>query len=241
MNRESLDRVCVVFETPLVEGTFIRRYKRFLADVRLNDGREVTVHCPNSGSMKGCLEEGAPVRLSAASPGTRRKTAYTWEMIYINRGWVGINTAVPNRLIAQAAEQRILPFFSDATMVRREVAAGNHSRMDLLVERSEGPLWVEVKNVTLVEEGRALFPDAVTTRGTRHLEVLMDKVRNGGHAAMVYVVQRSDADRFAPAEEIDPVYAEHYRLAKRAGVAICAVQARVTPERICLQRMLPVA
>ncbi|SHF68949.1 sugar fermentation stimulation protein A [Desulfacinum infernum DSM 9756] len=239
MKQNPLGDVCVSFSEPLEKGFFIRRYKRFLADVRLEDGRRVTVHCPNSGSMKGCLEEGAPVRLTPAPPGTNRKTAYTWEMIQIHGGWVGINTGIPNQLAALAAELRALPVFGDRVEVHREVPAGNHSRLDLLVETEREPLWVEVKNVTLVEDGAALFPDAVTSRGARHLEVLVDKVRQGHRAAMIYVVQRGDADRFAPAEVIDPVYAERYRWAVNQGVQVVAVQARVSPERICLERVLP--
>ncbi len=239
MKLDPLRDVCVSFSRPLEKGFFIRRYKRFLADVRLEDGRTVTVHCPNSGSMKGCLEEGAPVRLTPAPPGTKRKTAYTWEMIHINGGWVGINTGIPNQLAALAAQRRALPAFRDAVDVHREVAAGRHSRMDLLVETARGLLWVEAKNVTLVEGGTALFPDAVTTRGAKHLDVLVEKVRQGHRAAMLYVVQRDDADRFAPAASIDPVYAERYRWAVGEGVEVVVAQARVTPERICLERLLP--
>ncbi|WP_342780375.1 DNA/RNA nuclease SfsA [Desulfoglaeba alkanexedens] len=224
----------------MVPGRLLRRYKRFLADVMLDDGRVVTVHCPNSGSMKGCLEEGAPVYCSPnASP--KRRTAYTWEMIRINGGWVGINTGIPNILAARAAENRALPLFKTVQRVAREVRLGEHSRIDLKVDSAEGPIFVEVKNVTLVEDGTALFPDAVTSRGTRHLEELMHLRQRGIAAAMFYVVQRGDAVRFAPADAIDPVYAAACRKAVRAGVVMTAVRARVTPERICLERLLPLA
>ncbi|SMC16197.1 sugar fermentation stimulation protein A [Desulfacinum hydrothermale DSM 13146] len=241
MELEPLGDVCVSFSPPLEKGFFIRRYKRFLADVQLEDGRVAAVHCPNSGSMKGCLEKGAPVRLTPAPAGSRRKTSYTWEMIQINGGWVGINTNMPNQLAALAAQRHALPVFREAVDVRREVAAGRHSRMDLLVETTRGLLWVEAKNVTLVEDGTALFPDAVTTRGAKHLDVLVEKVREGHRGAMFYVVQRQDARRFAPAASIDPVYAERFQWALSQGVEVVVVQARVTPERICLAGLLPMA
>lgn len=223
----------------LIPAVFLRRPNRFLAEVLMEDGCRERVHCPNSGSMKGCLEEGASVRLSRAPLGRVRKTAYTWEMIQINGGWVGINTQVPNELAVQAAQKRAVPLFRNVLAVHREVPVGNHARMDLRVETSTGPLWVEVKNVTLVEDGTAFFPDAVTVRGAKHLEVLVDRVRCGEQAAMFYVVQRTDAQRFAPAAHIDPVYAERFRWARGEGVAVCVVQARVSPQAIVLEKFLP--
>lgn len=225
----------------LIPAVFLSRPNRFLAEVLMEDGRRERVHCPNSGSMRGCLEVGAAVRLSKAVAAQARKTAYTWEMIHINGGWVGINTAVPNRLAVLAAEKRALPIFQDALVVRREVSAGNHSRMDLRIDTPSGPLWVEVKNVTLVEKGVAYFPDAVTARGTKHLDVLVEKVRCGERAAMLYVVQRMDAEGFAPADHIDPVYARRFRWARAQGVDVCVVQAKVSPEAIRLERLLPCA
>lgn len=239
-----LQSVCLRFDAAgkaLVPAVFLHRPNRFIAEVVLGDGRKESAHCPNSGSMKGCLRKGAPVRLSTAAQGRRRKTAYTWEMIQIDGGWVGINTSVPNELAFQAAEKRALPLFQNVTAVHREVRAGNHSRMDLKAETPSGPLWVEVKNVTLVEDGTAFFPDAVTARGTKHLDVLVEKVRSGERAAMLYIVQRSDARRFAPAAHIDPVYADRYEWARSQGVAVWVVQAAVSPEEICLERVLPCA
>ncbi|MEJ5349724.1 MAG: DNA/RNA nuclease SfsA [Desulfosoma sp.] len=226
-------------ETGLVPAVFLARPNRFVAEMLMQDGRREMVHCPNSGSMKGCLEVGAAARLSRATPGRGRKTAYTWEMIQIRGVWVGINTSVPNHLAAKAAEKRALPIFQDALSIRREVFAGNHSRMDLLVETTAGPLWVEVKNVTLVENGTAFFPDAVTSRGAKHLEVLVEKVHQGHRAAMLYVVQRADAERFAPADHIDPIYGERFRWARAHGVLVCVVRARVSPEVIFLEKLLP--
>ncbi len=234
---QALNEIRHTFPHPLVPGRLSRRYQRFLADVALEDGRLVTAHCPNSGSLLSCLEEGAPVRLSPqARPG--RRTAFTWEMIYINGGWVGLNTLVPNRLAARAAERRALKIFEEASAVRREVRLGSKSRLDLLVERPQGPLYVEVKNVTLVQDGRALFPDAVTARGAKHL-IELSRLKPPAAGAMVFVVQRSDAEVFGPAEEIDPTYAELYRQARQKGVVMTAVEAEVTPQAVRLSRELP--
>ncbi len=241
MNQPPLSRkVCHRFETPLIRGRLIRRYQRFLADVRLDDGRRVTAHCPNSGSMKGCLVNGAAVRLSH-DPNPARRTEYTWQMIRIGRVWVGINTLLPNALAAQAAAQRALPLFRDAVAVRREVKMGAHSRVDLVVDLVSGEkLYVEVKNVTLVEDGKARFPDAVTSRGAKHLRELIRVNRTPGRrAAQCYVVQRADADRFGPAADIDPEYARWYGRARRAGVETIVFQASVSPQRVCLVRTLP--
>lgn len=234
----ALEAVRLGFDPPLVPGRLVRRFQRFLAEVDLEGGPRVLAHCPNSGSMLGCLEDGAPVYLSP-SPAPGRRTPYTWEMINIVGDWVGINTGLPNRLVALAAERRALPCFYDAISVRREVKISQKTRLDLLVERASGPLYVEVKNVTLVQEGRALFPDAVTARGAKHLTELMALSAAGQAAAMVYVVQRGDADRFAPARDIDPRYADLLAQALAAGVRAWVVQARVTPRGVSLRRLLP--
>lgn len=233
-----LEQVRLPFEPPLWPGRLVRRFQRFLAEIDLEDGQRVLAHCPNSGSMLGCLGEGAPVYVSH-HPAPNRRTAYTWEMIEINGGWVGINTGLPNRLVALAAERRALPCFADALSVRREVKISAHTRLDLLVERQRGPLYVEVKNVTLAEQGRALFPDAVTSRGAKHLEELMALRAAGQAAAMVYLVQRGDVDSFAPARDIDPRYARLLAQALAAGVEAWVVQAVVSPQGLGLRRLLP--
>jgi len=233
-----LTDVCWSFSGPLTGGRLVRRYKRFLADVELDDGVLATVHCPNSGSMLGCLEIGARVYCSP-SPKPGRRTAFTWEMICISEQWIGINTAIPNELIAQAARMQAHPIFHGATRVAREVRIGSHTRFDLVVERETGLLYVEVKNVTLVRSGEAHFPDAVTARGAKHLEQLMALVDAGHAAAMVYVVQRQDARAFGPAEDIDATYARLYREARAKGVVMVPVEARVSPQAICLVRELP--
>lgn len=235
---QNLAAVTWRYPEPLIAGRLVRRYKRFLAEVELADGQRVTAHCPNSGSMLGCLADQAPVFLSH-HPEPRRRTAYTWEMIQINGAWVGINTGLPNKLVAEAARQRALPPFADALTVRPEVPLTPGTRLDLLVERERGPLWVEVKNVTLVEGDLARFPDAVTERGAKHLREMRALTARGQAAAMVYLVQRQDAARFTPARDIDPTYARELEQALAAGVEAWVVQARVSPLGVSLWRTIP--
>ncbi len=228
------------FAEPLVPGRLVRRYQRFLADVELASGALITAHCPNPGSMLGCLEDHAPVYLSPqAKPG--RRTTHTWEMIYINRGWVGINTMVPNRLALEAARLKALDLFADCDEIRSEVKTSSHSRLDLRGRGPGGDLFVEVKNVTLARDGLALFPDAKTVRGAKHLEELMRLKGEGAGAAMLYIVQRQDAQAFAPAQDIDPDYARLFHQARAAGVEMRVVQAKVTPQAVSLVRELPLA
>ena len=224
------------FKSPLVPGVLIRRYKRFLADIRLADGRVVTAHCPNSGSMKGCDVPGREVFLSIAE-NPRRKTRYTWELIQLPSTWVGINTLTANRLVAEAAHRQSIPELEPFDKLFREVAL-EHSRIDFCLVQGDMSLFVEVKNVTLVEDGAALFPDAPTVRGRKHLQALIAAINRGHRSAMFYVVQREDAECFAPASHIDPAYAQALHLARQAGVQIIAYGAKVGPEEICLDSPL---
>jgi len=200
------------FPSPLVPGRLVARYKRFFADVRLTDGRLVTAHCPNSGSMLGCKEPGSPVYLSH-QPGRNRKLAWTWEMVRVGRTWVGINTLWPNRLVVEAIEDGTLGELQGYSGIRREVRVSPRSRLDLLLEGGSGRCWVEVKNVTFRSGALAAFPDAVTERGTRHLRELVRLVRAGHSGALVFVVQRGDCSAFRPADEVDPEYGRWLRRA----------------------------
>ena len=224
------------FQKPLIHGTLIKRYKRFLADVRLDDGTEVTAHCTNSGSMKSCLEEGAEVFLTPVDDPNRR-TKFTWEMIRINDGWVGINTNNPNRLAFEAVTSGTIPGLEGYTNVKREVKFGD-SRFDVYAENEKESCFIEVKNVTLKEGRHALFPDAVTTRGQKHLNTLIEVKKQGFRAVMLYIVQRGDVEIFAPAGEIDPNYAETLIRAYHAGVEVIPVKAMVSPEKIELSEIL---
>ena len=229
------------FKQRLVSGRLVRRYKRFLADVRLADGQVVTVHCPNSGSMLGCLNPESAVYLSRAdNPG--RKYPLTLEMIAVNDVWVGINTGLTNRLVREGLEQGIIDDFGPVAAIRAEVKVSARSRLDFRLTLANGQTaYLEVKNCTLAESGVALFPDAVTSRGAKHLEELMVLAGQGYEAAVLFCVQRADADRFAPAARIDPHYAAMLAKAARAGVRVLAWQATVTPEAIAVGRPLPVA
>jgi len=156
----------MIFREKLIHGTLIRRYKRFLADIRLDNGTEIVAHCTNSGTMKSCLENGAEVYLTPVSD-AKRRTKFTWEMIKINGDWIGINTGNPNKLAFEAVSAGVIPELSGYSTVKREVQFGN-SRFDILAENDNEKCFVEVKNVTMKEWKYALFPDAVTVRGQKH-------------------------------------------------------------------------
>jgi sugar fermentation stimulation protein A len=225
---------------PLLPGRLIKRYKRFLADIELDDGSIITAHCPNSGSMLGCNLPGSPVLLSL-SPNPNRKLAHTWELVQIDGFWVGLNTMLPNRLAEEAILNGVITELQGYEQLRREVPYGSErSRIDLLLEGEKGRCYVEVKNVTLVEDGRALFPDAVTIRGQKHLRELMEVVRNGDRGVILFTVQRGDGATVAPADRIDPVYGKLLREAVKNGVEALAYRAEVKPEEIRLTGRLAV-
>ena len=218
------------FKYKLIGGKLIKRYKRFLADIELEDGSVIVAHCTNSGSMKTCIEEGAQVFLSQASD-PKRKTKFTWEMIYINNGWIGVNTMIPNLIVYDAISNNDIDRLTGYTTVRREVKFGD-SRFDIYCENENEKCFVEVKNVTMKVGNAALFPDAVTTRGRKHLETLIEVKKQGMRAIMLYVIQRMDVETFGPSEDIDPEYAKSLRKAIKYGVEVIAVQAKVSPDGI---------
>ncbi len=222
----------------LYTGTLIQRYKRFLADIKLENGENITAFCANSGSMLSCKTPGSKVKVSL-SDNPKRKHKYTWEMIEINDTWVGINTHYPNKIVYDAIVDGQIPELTGYTEFKREVAYGKNSRIDILLTCDEEKCYVEVKNVTLARDNLALFPDAVTSRGTKHLKELMDMVDLGHRAVMFYLVQRNDTDSFEPAADIDPLYAETLAMAKNHGVEILVYQAEVTPSKITIIKSLP--
>ena len=225
------------FEQPLIAGRLIKRYKRFLADVELLDGQVVTAHCTNSGSMKSCLETGAEVLLSqAADP--NRKTQYTWEQIKINGHWVGINTMHPNLIVYEALKNNAIRGLTGYDDIAREVTV-NDSRLDIVARNSTETAYIEVKNVTYKDGEYARFPDAVTSRGLKHLHNLI-RIKQAGHrAVMVYVVQRGDVSIFSPAFDIDPKYAEALKEAYCSGVEIFPVRCRISPGEIEVEKLIP--
>ncbi len=225
-----------------LRGRLLRRYKRFFADVETADGRELTVHCPDPGSMRGCLREGAAVRCST-SDDPRRKLRHTLEMIRVGRAWVGVNTVRANAVAARALERGVLRELAGYAEVKREVRVPGGSRLDFRLDgrpRDPRPAYVEVKSATLAEGRLALFPDSVTERGRRHVETLARLHEEGARAALLFVVQRADCDRVGPADAIDPAYGAALRAAVRAGVEVFALGARITARAITLERRLPV-
>jgi sugar fermentation stimulation protein A len=231
--------------SPLVRGTLLQRYKRFLADVRLDDGRTVTATCPNTGSMMGLTTAGAVVWLSLSDSPTR-KYHHTWEMVEADLGkgptLVGINTGHPNRLVTEAIETRRIKRLSGYANLRREVKYGHNSRIDILLEcPKKGLCYVEVKNVHLSRKhGLAEFPDSVTQRGIKHLAEMSDMVRGGHRAVMVYVIQRADANRLSLARDIDAAYGEAFDKATAAGVEAIALRCRMSPQAIEVEKTVPI-
>ena len=224
---------------PLVSGRLVQRYRRFLADVRLNNGEMVTAHCPNTGSMAGCCETGRPVYLSRHD-NPSRKLKYTWELIDMPESLVGVNTLVPNRLVASSASAGQIPELAGYSNLQREVLVGNHSRIDvLLTAAGRRPCYVEIKNCTLVRDGIALFPDAVTSRGQKHLQELEKKALAGNRSVIFFFIQRQDARQFRPADSIDPAYGRCLRQAVRKGVEALAYDVAIDLNRIRLRRRLP--
>ena len=233
------------FPTPLLRGVLIQRYKRFLADVKLDDGRLITAVCSNTGSMLGLKAPGSVVWLSESDVPTR-KYRFTWEMVEADLGkgpvLVGINTALPNKLVAEAISAGRVKALSGYPGFRREVKYGKNSRIDLLLECAEkGRCYVEVKNVHLSRKhGLAEFPDSVTKRGTKHLAEMSDMVREGHRAVMVYLIQRGEARRLSFARDVDPNYGAAYDAAMAAGVEAIALRCKLTTEEIVVDKPVPI-
>ncbi len=224
------------FEYPLVEGRLVERYKRFFADVELLSGKTVTAHCANTGAMTGLKDPGLEVWLSPAN-NPKRKLKWTWELTRIGDGLVGINTQHPNRLVADAITDGTISELQGYDVLRREVKYGTNSRIDILLENDgKPPCYVEIKNVHLKRGGGAEFPDAVTSRGKKHLNELSEVVRDGGRSVMVYLIQREDCDTFSLAADVDPDYAEAFHRAREAGVEALAYACRLTPLEITVIR-----
>ncbi|QPH55374.1 DNA/RNA nuclease SfsA [Pontivivens ytuae] len=230
------------FDPPLVPATLLRRYKRFLADVILEDGREVTVHCANPGKMLGVSTPGARVWLQPATD-PKRKLQWSWRLIELEDGHLaGIDTGVPNRIVGEALSARAIPELAPWQTIRPEVKYGENSRVDFHLSGGPGPdIWLEVKNVHLRREDTlAEFPDSVTTRGAKHLRELSARVAAGERAVMLYVIQRTDCDRIAMAADLDPAYAEAFERAADTGVEMICHGTRISPDGVQLAGALPV-
>ncbi|WP_432471078.1 DNA/RNA nuclease SfsA [Amphritea sp. HPY] len=224
-------------------GRLIKRYKRFLADIELENGRELTVHCPNTGSMKNCADPGSQVWIQD-SGNLKRKYLFGWELVEVEgRHWACINTGRANSLIREAIENGVIVELQGYRTIRQEVKYGDeNSRIDLLLEDDDKPLcYVEIKNVTLLEaNGIGAFPDAVTTRGAKHLRELMLMVAQGHRAVLLFCVPHTGIERVRPADHIDPEYGQLLREAASAGVEIYAYGAKITPAEVTINSPLPV-
>lgn len=221
---------------PLLTGRLLRRYKRFLADVALEDGGTVTAFCPNSGSMRGLVEPGAAAMVSESS-NPHRKTRHTLEMLKSGGTWVAVNTLLTNRLAYELLANGLLPLRGFDEIIR-EVTVGD-SRLDFVLVKGKRKTYLEVKSVTMRVGEQAQFPDAVTSRGKKHLEALMELRKQGHGAAMLYIVQRGDCRCFAPARDIDPAYAKALDEAVKKGVKIFACGLEVEPHGIYLKGAMP--
>jgi sugar fermentation stimulation protein A len=226
---------------PLSIATLERRYKRFLADVSWPDGRRETVHCPNPGSMLGLADPGAQLLLSDAGTETERKLRYTWEAVRRGRTWVAVNTGLANRLAERALRAEAIPALAGYPEVRSEVVVSSASRLDFrLAAPTRRPCYVEVKSVTLRLGESALFPDAVTERGRRHLEELVTSVRRGARGVLLFLVMRNDCRDVRPADAIDPEYGRTLRRAAASGVELLACAVDVTRRGLRLGQRLRV-
>lgn len=227
-------------EMPLVEATLVKRYKRFLTDVILEDGSEITAHCPNTGSLLGCKDEGSRVWLRDTQ-NDKRKYRMSWQAIEVNGTWVNVDTGLPNAEVYEAICEGRVPKLAGYDSAKREVKYGTNSRIDVLLQNENGEkCYVEVKNTTLVDGDVAMFPDAVTERGRKHLGELMNEVEAGNRAVQFFFVSRSDVESFRPADDIDPKYAAALREAAKAGVEVMAWSVRVQRDSIELCTELPI-
>ncbi|NUN63672.1 DNA/RNA nuclease SfsA [Pseudanabaena biceps] len=219
----------------LQTGRLVSRYKRFFADIQLDNGELITAHCANTGPMTGVCEIGSPVLVSFHD-NPKRKLAYSWEAIYLDEQWIGVNTSLPNRVIGHMLDRHLIPELEPYTIVKGEVAYGNEkSRIDFLITKEEEPslkTYVEVKNTTWCKGSLALFPDTVTTRGQKHLRELMSVITEDTAAALIFFINRGDCDRFAAGAEADPEYAKLLKQAIAKGVKVLPCRFAIEPTKI---------
>lgn len=232
----------MLLDSEFIEGTLIKRYKRFLADVKLESGEIITAHCPNSGSMKGYKEEGLRVWLSKSN-NPKRKLAYTWEMVEDSSGEkIFVYAAKANTLVKEAIEEGTIKELQSYDEIRTEVKYGSqNSRIDLLLEKDNEKCYIEVKSVTMKEGDILMFPDAVTSRGQKHLQELMEVKAKGDRALLFFAVLREGGNGFLPAAEIDPVYAQLLHEARDKGVEILIYQVAFKGLEISLEKKIDFA
>ena len=222
----------ISFKSNLISGQLIRRYKRFLADVRIEGGEFVIAHCPNPGAMTGCMKENCRIWLQK-STNPRRKLKWTWELSDLETAMILVNTQRTNQIILEVLTHKKPSFFSAYPIIKTEVKTEDGSRIDFCLSNEKKRYWLEVKSATyLLKKGVAAFPDSPTKRGAKHLKVLTRKVKGGDRAGLVYVIGRTDATTVVPAVDIDPNYANEVKKAKKAGVDFYCLTTNITTQGI---------
>ena len=228
------------FESPLISAKLVKRYKRFLADAILDNGEEITAHCPNTGSMKTCGQPGDQIYLSH-HPSPKRKLPYTWELTKTKGGMICINTNRPNKVVEDAITKQAIPELTGYASLRREVRYGDKSRIDILLEDPQrGRCWIEIKSVTLLDGQDLLFPDAVTSRGLKHIKELQMKKSEGDRSVLFLLVNRPEGTTFKPAFHIDPDWAAGLIEAHQDGVEILAYRNKCTTTEMNIDQKIPV-
>ena len=228
------------FDPPLLPVKFVRRYKRFFADIELDSGELVVAHCPNTGSMKTCLEPGSPAWVSP-SDNPKRKLKFTWEIAQVGTAKIYVNPVAANAVVVEGIERGVVTELSGYSELKREVKYGQNSRIDVVLSSGKKRCYVEVKNVTLDVGGqRTTFPDSVSVRATKHVEELIRVKQSGDRAVLLFCVSRSNAISVGPADDIDPVYGEALRRAAKQGVELLAYRVSITPKRVLLKKSIPV-
>lgn len=225
------------YNQQLIKGTLIKRYKRFLADILLDSGETVVAHCPNSGAMTGCALAGQPVYLSTHD-NPKRKLKYTWELIHNGKCWININTHQSNAIVSEAIAQNKISELLGYKQIKQEKTFTD-SRFDLLLENEQQKCFVEIKSVTLTDEDDYyMFPDAVTKRGAKHMNTLVKAKQAGYRACVFFLINRSDAKYFKPAEHIDPKYSAALKQALSMGVELIAYRTKITPQEIIIDQQI---
>jgi sugar fermentation stimulation protein A len=227
------------FTKALIKGKFIKRYKRFFADIKL-DKEIVTAHCPNTGSMKGLLDKGNEVFISK-SDNPKRKLKYTLEIIKVKKNLVGVNTHFANKIAFHGLSNNLIKEISNNENIKPEVFFNKETRFDFLIEKKQQKIFVEVKNVTLFRSEKiAEFPDAITFRGSKHLKTLIEAIERGYKSYLLFLVQIEGVENFKIAKDIDKVYYENYLLAKKAGVKFLAYRCKINSKEIKIEKKIKI-
>jgi len=227
------------FTKPLIKGKLIKRYKRFFTDVKL-DKEIITAHCPNTGSMRGLLDEGNEVFVSK-NDNPKRKLKYTLEIIKVKKNLIGVNTHFANKIAYHGLSNNLIKEISDNDSIKPEVFFGKETRFDFLVEKNKQKIFVEVKNVTLFREKKvAEFPDAITSRGSKHLKTLIEAIKQGYKSYLLFLVQIEGVESFKIAKDIDKEYYENFLLAKKAGVKFLAYRCKISSKKIKIEKKIKI-